>query len=56
MTPVIRAALYREKARGLYEAAASARNEELREQFETLAPQYEILAESIESTRDLRPA
>jgi hypothetical protein len=49
MKPAIRAALYREKARELRETAASAPNEELREHFETLARQYEILAESIES-------
>jgi hypothetical protein len=39
---------YREKARELYEAAASASNNETRTQFTNLARQYEQLADSAE--------
>jgi hypothetical protein len=44
----LRAVRYREKACELYEVAASAANAELREQFTSLARQYEHLAEWIE--------
>jgi hypothetical protein len=40
----IHALRYREKARKLHEAADSAANDELREQFTSLARQYEQLA------------
>ena len=40
---------YRDKARELYEMAASASTGELREQFATLARQYEHLAASVET-------
>ena len=40
---------YREKARKLYEAAASASNDEARNQFTNLARQYEQLADSAET-------
>jgi hypothetical protein len=47
---------YREKARELYEMAASASTGELRNQLATLARQYERLATSVETTRVSRPA
>jgi hypothetical protein len=40
---------YREKARQLFEDAASASNEHFREQFTSLARQYEQLAATLES-------
>jgi|HubBroStandDraft_1064217.scaffolds.fasta_scaffold952508_2 hypothetical protein len=43
---------YREKARELYEAAASAANAQLCEQFTNLARQYELLAVSAENFGD----
>jgi hypothetical protein len=46
MTHAIR---YREKARELYAAAASASTEHLRAEFTKLARQYELLAVSVES-------
>jgi hypothetical protein len=42
---------YREKARELYEAAASAADNELRHKFTTLARQYEYLAASVENMK-----
>jgi hypothetical protein len=39
---------YREKARELYEASASASSDQLRDQFATLARQYELLASKLE--------
>lgn len=47
---------YREKARALYEAADSAPNNELREQFVSLARQYEQLALSTEAYSGSKPA
>jgi hypothetical protein len=44
-----RAIHYREKARELYEASASAPSDQLREQFAILARQYEVLASGVES-------
>jgi hypothetical protein len=43
---------YREKALEFYEMAATARSRELRDQFVTLAKQYESLAASVDSMRD----
>jgi hypothetical protein len=45
----VHALRYREKARKLYESAAAAANEHLREQFTNLARQYEHLAATLET-------
>jgi hypothetical protein len=48
---------YREKVRELYEAAASAPNDQLRREFTSLAQQYEYLAAALERLSDSsRPA
>jgi hypothetical protein len=48
----ISAAHYREKARELHGAAASASDDEARNQFTDLARQYEQLADSAETLND----
>jgi hypothetical protein len=47
-----RAIHYREKARELHEASASASNDQLRDQFVILARQYEVLASNVENMNE----